>query len=358
MVVGYALGNRNDQEGDIQVVGENDADVLTYSKALYLPITRLCANDCPYCAFHKKDNLTVPYSTIRICKAARIKNIREVFYVAGERPDKFSQVRSTLDIWGFSSYLDYLYTVCELGFLEGLIPVTEVGYMSASEMRRMREVVAVAKIMLDSVDSAQYAKVYPNSPGKQWDVRIKLLENAGKVQLPTATGIMVGIGESKDHRKSAIKAICEMHKQYGMIHEVLIQNFVPQPGTRFGGKSATSHKDMLDTVEMAMNFLPSDVPVSVPVELNSEHLGDFIKAGVRDFGRIMETGKRHTGTGFGGGMEAFEAAAEAAGFRTQQRFPLRFPFIRDGHYSKKLGQVFDAFRYKIKKDEQEKIKAT
>ena len=93
-------------EHDILVVGEDDPNVLTFSYAVPFTLSRMCRNQCPYCSFRKRDTLTVPYSTIRTAKKVRQLGVREALYVGGERPDKFSQVRSVLDLWGFSSYLD------------------------------------------------------------------------------------------------------------------------------------------------------------------------------------------------------------------------------------------------------------
>lgn len=354
MVVGYSLGNRNDPDNDIQVLGEDDDNVLTYTRSLNVVLTRMCRNECPYCSFQKKDNLAVPYSTIRRAKDARATGAREALVAAGERPDRFAHIRSVLDLWGFESYLDYMYTVCELGFLEGLIPVLEVGFLSPPELKRLQEICALVKVMLDSTDANNYQKLHPKSPGKKMSIRLKVLEWAGKLSFPAVTGIMVGIGENKTHRKDALNEIAGVHQTYGNVHEVLIQNFVTQKGTKFEKHSSTDEKLLLETVELARNILPDDVPVTVPIEYVS-NIENFIKAGVRDLGRITE-GTPLFGGGHSVDMDELEAIAEKMGFRLQQRFPLRKPFIKEGKYSKKLGQVFDTYRYRIKKETQERVK--
>ena len=139
-------------------------------------------------------------------------------------------------LWGFNSYIDYIYTVCELGFLEGLIPVIEIGFLYPEEMKKLAEICASVKIMLDSVDLATQRKIYSQSPGKNVEVRRKSLAWAGKFGLPTKTGILVGIGETNEHRKSALKAIANIHKEYGTIHEVLIERLTPEKGTPFQNK--------------------------------------------------------------------------------------------------------------------------
>jgi FO synthase subunit 1 len=353
MVAGYLLGS-TPPESEIQVLGEDDPNVVTYSLANPVAFTRLCRNECPYCSFNKRDNLTVPYSTIKNAKSARALGIREGAYIAGERPDKFTNVRSLLDLWGFPTYLDYLYTVCELGFLEGLIPTLEVGFLSPVELKRMVEVCAINKIMLDSVDTNLATTLYAKSPGKKLELRVKNLHWSGKLKFPTATGFIVGLGETKTHRKEMLNLIADVHKQYGTIHEVLIQNFVPQPGL-MQGKGPTSRADMLHAIEAALEILPKDVSVTVPLELNLNWIEDILKAGVRDLGRIYHPSNPLFTTPTPAGIHAAEVV-EKLGLRLQQRFPLKKSFIKNGMYSKKLGQVFDAYRYKIKKESNDKTK--
>jgi 7,8-didemethyl-8-hydroxy-5-deazariboflavin synthase CofG subunit len=354
MVVGYSLGNRNDKEDDIKVLGEDDPNVITYSVALPMILSRMCRNSCPYCSFRQKDNLAVPYSTIRHAKSARVQGAREALIEAGERVDKFPQLRSILDLWGFSSYLDYIYTVCELAFLEGLIPTIDVGFLSPAEMKRLSEICALIKIVLDSVDKDLYSTVYKNAPGKKLELMVKSLHWAGKLGFPTVTGIIVGIGESQSHRVELLKTIADVQKKYGSIHEVVIQNFVPEPGTAFSDKAPPTKEVMLKVVEKALEILPPEVPVIVPVELNPD-IEDFIRAGVRNIGRIMLDKTLYSSVPTIS-IDSLNDKIENMGFKLQKRFPLTKEFIKAERYSKKLGQVFDAYKYRIKKDEQEKLK--
>jgi FO synthase subunit 1 len=343
------------EEDDILVINEDDPNIITYSKSMPIALTRMCRNNCPYCGFHRKDTVVVPYSTIRQAKNARAAGARELLFVSGERPDKFPFIRATLDLWGFESFIEYVYTVCELGFLEGLLPVIELGFLSPIEMKRLAEVSAINKIMLDSVDPTLAETLYKESPGKKLELRLKSLQWAGKLNFPTITGFMVKIGETKSHRQEILKEIASIHKQYGHIHEVLLQNFVPEPGTPFEKKKPADMDTMLDTFELARSILPEDVPVTISPEL-VEDIEPFIKAGLRDLGRIT-----HGGKGLIVGQKPMDEVElrkkiESLGFELQQRFPLRKAFILEGKYSKKLGQVLDNYRYKVKKEIQEKSK--
>ncbi|MFA5879238.1 MAG: 7,8-didemethyl-8-hydroxy-5-deazariboflavin synthase subunit CofG [Candidatus Margulisiibacteriota bacterium] len=340
-----------DQDNEIRVIGEEAPNTITYSRALVIPLSRLCKNKCPYCSFPKKDNLTVPYSTIKQIKLSRNQGIREVLYIAGERPDKFTHIRSALNLWGFSSYVDYIYTVAELGFLEGLIPVLDVGFLTPLEMKKVSEVTSVIKIMLDDITTQN--NVTPS--GKRLEIRYKSLEWASKLQIPIATGILVGLGESLSKRENAFKEIKRLHEEYGMIHEVLLQNFIPDPKISYKNKSATSKEVMLETTEKALSILPKTIKVIVPIEQNPD-IEDFVKLGVRDLGRICEENSKIFYQTKKVDIENLRNRMAAMGFVLQQRFPIGFDFVKNGGYSKKLGQIFDAYRYKIKKEEQEKIK--
>ncbi len=354
MVVGYSLGNK-DPEEDIMVIGEDDSDVVTYSSSLEIALSRQCHNACSYCPFHGGEELSIPYATINQAKDARAMGVREVHYISGERPDKSSQIRSLLNLWGFASFSEYIYTVAELGFLEGLIPVIEAGICSIDELKRFQEIVALYKIMLDGVDEKSYDNIYGNSIGKKLEYRYKMLEWTGKLRFPVITGFIVGIGETKGMRKEMLKQIAAVHAEYGHIHEVLLQNFIPAPGTKMASKSAPSAKLILDTIELAKTILPPDITLTVPIHFNQTIIKEILAAGIRDFGRIPASHSivfPHTEPF---NFELLEQAVKDAGLRLQQRFPLKHDFIKNGRYSKKLGQVFDAYKYKIKKADQLKV---
>ncbi len=333
---------------------ESDDSVVTYSVVHPIALTRLCRNECPYCSFNRKDNLVVPYSTIRLAKHAKSLGIKELALVAGERPDKYNHIRSLLDLWGFESYADYLYTVCELGFLEGLIPTIEFGFLSPQEMKQIRDVIAVSKIMLDSVDDHHVDKVYPNSPGKKRDIRLKLIEWASKLKIPVSTGIMIGIGETKTHRKECLQDIAALHQSFGMIHDVVIQPLVPQSGTKMTQLSKTAKQDLLTTFEMAKSILPDDITLTVPVDVCEDSIPELLSLGLRDLGRLYHP--EPISYGAPSGTPSILSMVQEHGLTLQPRLPLKRSFIKNGLYSKKLGQVFDNYRYKMKKESADKLK--
>ncbi len=339
---------------DIKVVGEDDPSIITYSRALVVSLSALCKNRCAFCGYNKRDNLIVPYSTIKQIKIARTQNIREAYYISGERPDLFPHIRSILDLWGFGSFLDYLYTVCELGFLEGLIPVVDVGFLTPEELIKISEVTAVIRIMLDGVDQNKWETIYKESPGKRLEIRLKSLEWAAKLQIPTSTGIIVGLGESFSFREDILKEIAKLHENNGNIIEVTLQNYQPNQKAPLNIEPP-SKEEMLKTVARAFEILPADIRINVPFECNP-NIEDFIKLGIRDLGRLFEPTNKYFYSLSGNDFQQLEVKLQNLGFSLQQRFPLGLEFIKSGKYSKKLGQIFEAYRYKIKKEDQDKLK--
>jgi len=354
MVVGYALGNRKDQEEDILVLGEDDNKVITYSKALDLVLATNSEEKKTF-TYQRKESLAVPYSTIRVTKSCRTVGAREVLYRGIERPDNDSRVRSTLELWGFGSYIDYLYAVCELGFLEGLIPVIELGFLRPDEIKHLTEVAAVIRIPLSTMTDFS-TKKRTEAFSKVKLRRQKNIEWSSKLKFPTSTGFVLGKGGLTNEQKDFVKTIKKLSDEYGMINEFIVDNFVASSKTR--GMEAPTHREMLQAVNYVRSELQNDVPIVAPISKNINKINDFIKAGSTDLGRLFVEGIKDGNDIYNYDVNELFESLEKQGFRLQQRFPITKEFIRAEKYSKKLGQVFDSYRYKIKKEAQEKLKET
>ena len=354
MVVGYALGNRNDLETDIQVLGEDDHNTITYSRSIEINLSQICLNSCSYCSYMRQGNLAVPYTTIKQTKNARSAGAREIVYTANERPDKFPQVKALLELWGFSSYLEYLYTICELGFLEGLIPVVDLGFLTPEEIRELSDVAALIKIPLETEKDFAHEPVFKRKRNKRLPLRIRNLEWAGKLSFPSITGFTVTGNENQSVYSDFLHQIAEIHEKYGTIHDVVLDNYQPSERGVIQGLKPPTKDDMLELVSLAQSILPSDISITVPFAKNRENIADFIKCGIRDLGSIPESKSRVDTTSEW--LAEVGSEVEEYGLGLQQRFPLRKSYIKSEMYSKKLGQVFDAYRYKIKKEGQEKLK--
>ena len=343
----------NSNSNDILVIGEDAPSVCTYSLSRLISLTNKSRQYQPCSDFRGFDNLLVPYSTINIIKQARIDGAREALFIAVERPDRSPEVRTTLDLWGFSSYINYLYTVTELAFLEGLIPVIDVGFLTPTELQKMTEICALFKILLNQ-PSVLGETLSPLAAEKQHAIRIKSIEWAGKLDMPVISGLYVGNKETKAQRKEWLSEIANLHHTYGHIHEVTIFPLIQQsPSKKISG---SLEKTLLDTFLLAKSILPEDVTVNVPAYL-IEHIQPFFESGLLDLGTILLGNNFLTipnQTPFE--FNTLKSKVEDAGLSLQQRFPLKKAYIQKSRYSNKLGQVFDAYKYKIKKHEQQLVK--
>ncbi|RAP38736.1 hypothetical protein DID80_02470 [Candidatus Marinamargulisbacteria bacterium SCGC AAA071-K20] len=344
-MAGYALGNRENEEQEIDILAENSEDTFSFSKSVNINL---------FDYFNNREKFVVPYSTIRKVKSARLQGAREVIYTATRRPDQFPHIKSLLELWGFGSYIEYLYTVAELGFLEGLIPVLDVGFITPDEMRSISEISALLKIPLESMHDYQLISARMVKGPQQVLYRKKNIEWAGKLKLPTITSVLIGSSLSDVRRKTQFEYISKIHEKYGTIHEVALETFssdVPIKGIK---GSIPTKETIINAIKLAKSILPPEILLTINVENNAEHITDFIKAGINDLGTIgidFES-KNSEGVTF----EALNDKISKSGKILHQRFPLSKQFVKDEKYSKKLGQVFDSYRYKIKKEQQEKVK--
>lgn len=330
-----------------------DKNIVTYSRSMTVNLSRICANVCSYCDYpqNKLDQsgyeLMVPYATIKLCAAARKHGVKEVRFVSGDRPDNFAAVRARLDLWGFQSYIEYVYTVCELVFLEGLIPSIEVGYVTKDELAIIRRMAASIVCMLDTVDDNILTKY---APQRTLNSRLEVIKYAGEGKLPVTTGILVGMGESAKSRKDAMEIIKHMHEKYGNIQNVVIQNYVPTKGN-LNVKQGPSQKEMLDTVELARKILPADIQLTVPAVYNPEIM-PFVKLGVRDIGLFDITPDKTLDLDDQAKLLAtIEKQLKREDLGLQRRLPIFSKYITENWYSRKLAQVLDKYKDLLKNAE-------
>lgn len=258
-------------------------EIVTYSRNVFIPLTNACRNRCAYCGF-RSDNprLMNEKEVLDLLKKAR--NTKEALFTFGEKPEVYDEIKNKLKTMGYSSFLDYIVAMNKMAIENGLLPHTNAGILDKSELRKLKPYNASMGLMLEQ---AVELDCHKNSPGKKPEVRIKMIEDAGKLKIPFTTGILVGIGEKEYDREYSLEVIAEIHKNYGHIQEVIIQNFSPKKGTEMENFSPPTIEEMLETVKMARKVLPKDITIQIPPNLVDD-LYPFIKAGVRDLGGISD----------------------------------------------------------------------
>jgi len=257
--------------------------IVTYSRNVFIPLTRTCRNRCWYCGFRREEmDIMRKEEVERLLSMAR--NAKEALFTFGEKPDVYRDFRKILNDLGYRSFIDYVVEMNRLAISYGLLPHTNAGVLSREELMKLKPFNASLGLMLEQ---AVELECHSESPGKKPEERIRTIREAGKLQIPFTTGILVGIGEKEYDRAYSLEVIAELHEQFGHIQEAIIQNFKPKKGTKMEKWKEPSMEEMLKTVKLAREILPEDVAIQIPPNLVEDVL-PFLKAGANDLGGISE----------------------------------------------------------------------
>ena len=203
---------------------------VTFSRNFTLSLSRTCRCYCKYCAFATHQaHLHAPVDVERILDEALRRNTKELLVLTGEKPEVDPVVAERLAAWGHEDFTAYVVWACERALERGMLPHTNLGVLPKGDLARLREVTASQGLMLESVDESLMETVHAGSPTKHPRERLATIRAAGELNIPFTSGILVGIGESEESRVESLEAIAGLHREYGHIQEVILQNFVPHP---------------------------------------------------------------------------------------------------------------------------------
>jgi FO synthase len=270
-------------------------DVVTYSRKVFIPLTMLCRDRCHYCTFAKPPRRVArPYLTpeeaVAIAEAGRRLGCKEALFTLGDRPeDRYPAARAWLEERGFRSTLDYLRAVAIRVIEEtGLLPHLNPGVMRYEELARLKHVSASMGLMLESSSDRLLERGMPHhgSPDKVPAVRLRTIEDAGRLAIPFTTGILVGIGETLRERAESLLAIREVHRRYRHVQEVIVQNFVPKPGTPMRDAPPPDPEEFLAAVATARVVLGPRMHVQAPPNLSDDGFPRLLDAGIDDWGGV------------------------------------------------------------------------
>lgn len=258
--------------------------VITYSRNVFLPLTFVCRNTCGYCIFRRPpgEGCVLPPDEVRmILRRGADAGCTEALFTFGEHPEEVAEFMPYLMQYGYSSILEYCYAMAEEALELGLLPHTNAGIMTSKEMQYLAEVNASMGLMLETTADIPAHK---NCPGKEPQRRIAMIEDAGRLKIPFTTGLLIGIGETKEDRQQSLQVIAYLHLKYGHIQEIIIQNFCPKPGTEMSAFPGATLRDMQETVRMATEILPPDISIQIPPNLADAQ--KILPCGVTDLGGI------------------------------------------------------------------------
>ncbi|MET0740049.1 MAG: 5-amino-6-(D-ribitylamino)uracil--L-tyrosine 4-hydroxyphenyl transferase CofH [Candidatus Nanopelagicales bacterium] len=263
---------------------------ITFSPKVFIPLTHLCRDRCGYCTFAQPPaRVAAPFMSPeqvgQIALRGAETGCHEALFTLGEAPEsRYAAARDWLAEHGFASTTDYLVAMCRLVVEEtGLLPHANAGALPEHELAALREVTASQGMMLESLRSDLAA--HRGAPDKTPERRLATLEAAGRLQIPFTTGILIGIGESREDWVDALVTIAESHRRHGHVQEVIVQNFLPKPRTAMRDAAPCPPADFHDAITLARLVLPPDIHVQAPPNLSDE-FGMLLDCGIDDWGGV------------------------------------------------------------------------
>jgi FO synthase len=276
--------------------------LVTYSRKVFIPLTRLCRDVCHYCTFATAPSrIDTPYLSIdavlEIARAGMRAGCHEALFTLGDKPElRYAAAREALGAMGFATTAEYLAAVARAVLDEtGLLPHVNPGVMDGATLARLREVCASAGLMLESTSERLCGRGGPHfgSPDKQPAARLETLRLAGELAIPFTSGILIGIGETREERIDALLALRDLHETHGHLQEVIVQNFRAKPGTAMARAAHASLDEHLWSVAVARLVLPSSISVQAPPNLSPGALGQLLGAGIDDWGGVSPVTPDH-----------------------------------------------------------------
>ena len=274
----------------------------TYSRKVFIPLTRLCADVCHYCTFattpsHLPQAYLTPEEVLAIAREGAAAGCREALFTLGDAPERrYAAARDWLAERGFARTIDYVRHCAELVLSEtGLLPHINAGLMDVADYRALRPFAASAGLMLESISDRLGDKgmAHHGSPDKVPALRMASLAAAGRARVPVTSGILVGIGETGEERMASLIALRDLHRAQGHLQEVIVQNFCPKPGTKMAAADEAGEADYLRAIAAARIVLPDDVAVQAPPNLNAERLVELLDCGIDDWGGVSPVTQDH-----------------------------------------------------------------
>ena len=270
---------------------------VTYSPKVFIPLTELCRDRCGYCTFAKaparlESSFMTPEQVLDVARAGAAAGAHEALFTLGEAPEaRYPVAAEWLAARGYNSTVDYLVAMCTLVRDEtGLLPHSNAGAVNSDELARLREVSASQGMMIESLNPD--LACHRGAPDKTPERRLATLEAAGQLRIPFTSGILVGIGESRADRIDALEAIAVAQARHGHVQEVIIQPFLPKPGTSMHAAAPCPEEELLWTIAVARQLLPAAVHLQAPPNLVGD-LRAVLDAGIDDWGGVSAVTPDH-----------------------------------------------------------------
>jgi len=276
--------------------------LITYSPKVFIPLTRLCRDVCHYCTFattprHLSHAYLGADEVIATARAGAAVGCHEALFTLGDKPElRYSAARRQLQELGHESTLTYLAEMAQLVFDEtGLLPHLNAGVMESDELMALRRVSISQGLMLES-NSPRLCRAggsHHGSPDKEPGARLKTISDAGKLNIPFTSGILIGIGETRTERIESLLALRDLDDEYGHLQEIIIQNFRRKPNTRMADAPEPTLDDLCWTIAVARLIFGPRANIQAPPNLSPGALGTLLQAGINDWGGVSPVTPDH-----------------------------------------------------------------
>lgn len=303
---------------------------ITYSRKVFIPLTRLCRDRCHYCTFATTPH-RVPSAYLELDEVLAIagegaaQGCKEALFTLGDRPEeRWPAAREWLDARGYDDTLSYV-RACAIAVLEetGLLPHLNPGVLSWADFSRLKPVAPSMGMMLETTAERLWSEPggpHFASPDKEPRVRLQVLEDAGRLAVPFTTGLLIGIGETLGERVDALFAIRRTARLHGQVQEVIIQNFRAKPDTAMASYDDADLRDLAATIATARILLGPKMHLQAPPNLVGDEHGLMIRAGIDDWGGVSPVTPDHVNPERPWpAIELLEQHAREAGFELVER---------------------------------------
>ena len=270
--------------------------VVTYSRKVFIPLTRLCRDRCHYCTFATTPNrvpapFLSPDEVLAIATQGAALGCKEALFTLGDRPeDRWPAAQEWLDAHGYDSTLAYVRAMAILVLEKtGLLPHLNPGVMSWAELQRLKPVAPSMGMMLETTSRRLFEEksgAHFGSPDKDPAVRLRVLEDAGRSNIPFTSGILIGIGETPAERVDALFELRRIARAFHGLQETIVQNFRAKPDTAMARMPDAELEDLAATVAVARLVLGPRMRIQAPPNLIGDEYGLLLRAGIDDWGGV------------------------------------------------------------------------
>ncbi|MFB9251615.1 bifunctional FO biosynthesis protein CofGH [Sphaerisporangium melleum] len=314
---------------------------ITYSRKVFIPLTRLCRDRCGYCTFATAPGkLPAPFlspdEVLAIARQGAAMGCKEALFTLGDRPeDRWHQAREWLDAHGYDDTLSYVRAMAVRVLEEtGLLPHLNPGVLTWRDLQRLKPVAPSMGMMLETTSRRLFeekGQAHYGSPDKDPAVRLRVLEDAGRSNVPFTTGILIGIGETVADRAESIFAIRRVAREYGGVQEVIVQNFRAKPDTAMRGMPDADLSELAATIAVTRLVLGAKMRVQAPPNLIGDEYALMIRAGIDDWGGVSPVTPDHVNPERPWPqIEELAARTAAAGYDLKERLTIYPEYVLAG----------------------------